>query len=105
MGRGFRIEAVEPYCITMVCGGCIVDLYVYSTMSGVIYLDAEELMRHAEYTSFNDLEMPALKTYAEALMTIAHAVYKERIYTLNGCITVKVWLSEKTLKLAENFIT
>jgi len=99
--RGFRIEVVEPYCITMVRGGCIVDLYVYPTIGGMVYLDAVKLMEHVERISFNSLEMPVLKTYAEALMTIAHAVYKERIYTLNDYIAVRTWLSEKTLRLAE----
>ena len=99
--RGFRIEVVEPYCVTMVRGDCVADLYIYPTMGGMIYLDSKELFEHIEHSLFDGLEIPVLKTYAEALMTIAHAVYKERIYTLNDYVTVKKWFSKKTLKLAE----
>lgn len=101
MGRGFRVEVVEPYCVTMVRGGAVVDLYVHPTLGGMIYLDADRLSRHREPAELGGLEVPALKTYAEALTTIAHAVYKERIYTLNDYATVRAWLSRETLRLAE----
>ncbi len=99
--KGFNVVVAEPYCVTMVRGDCIVDLYIYPTMGGVIYLDSEELFRHVERSLFNDIEVPVLRTYTEALMAIAHAVYKERIYTLNDYVTVKLWFSEKTLELAK----
>lgn len=42
-GMGFRVEVVEPYCVTMVRGSTIVDLYVHPTLGGVIYLDMRGL--------------------------------------------------------------
>ena len=99
--KGFNVVVAEPYCVTMVRRDCVVDLYIYPTMGGVIYLDSEELFRHVEYSLFNGIEVPVLRTYAEVLMTLAHAVYKERVYTLNDYVTVKLWFSKKTLELAE----
>ncbi len=98
---GFKVEVEEPYCVTMTRGNTIVDLYIQPTIAGVIYIEANELLKHKEYTEYNGITIPILKTYAEALLTIAHAVYKERIYTLNDYITVKKWLSRKTIELAE----
>jgi len=98
--KGFRIKIIEPYCITMVCKNSIVDFYVYPTIGGMIYLDAEKLIEHSEYISFNGLKIPVLKTYAEVLMTITHAIYKERIYTLNDYIVARTWFSEEVIDLA-----
>ena len=52
-------------------------------------------------TEFNGLKIPTLKIYAEALLSVVHAIYKERIYTLNDYVTVKRWLDKRTLRLAE----
>ena len=98
---GFIAEVIEPYCITMVRGASIVDLYLHPTLGGVIYLDARKLLEHRRLADFHGIEILTLETYAEALVSIAHAVYKERIYTLNDYATVKGWLSKKTLRLAE----
>jgi hypothetical protein len=51
---------------------------------------------------FNGVEVVSLESYAEALVSAAHAVYKERIYTLNDYFTVKEWTTEETFKLAKN---
>jgi len=98
---GFTAEVIEPYCITMVRGASIVDLYLHPTLGGVIYLDARKLLEHRRLADFHGIEIPTLETYAEALVSIAHAVYKERIYTLNDYATVKKWFSKRTLRLAE----
>lgn len=50
---------------------------------------------------FNGLRIKSLNSYAEALVSAAHAVYKERIYTLNDYFTVKEWTTEETFKLAK----
>jgi len=34
-------------------------------------------------------------------MAASHAIYEERIYTLNDHFTVEKWASEKALKLAQ----
>jgi len=101
MRRGFSVEVAEPYCVTMVRGSTIVDLYVYPTLGGMIYLDVGKLLEYGVFAEFDGVEIPVLETYAEALITIAHALYKERIYTLNDYMTVRAWFSTKTIKLAE----
>ena len=101
MRRGFSVKVVEPYCVTMVSESAIVDLYVYPTLGGMIYLDAVRLLEHRVFTELGGIEVPVLETYVEALLAIAHAVYKERIYTLNDYMTVRAWFSTKTIKLAE----
>ncbi len=98
---GFHAEVLEPYTLTVTKGGIIVDLYVHPTVAGVIYADGNELLRHKELIDFEGIRIPALRTYAEALITAAHAVYKEGIYTLNDYVTVRRWLSKETIELAE----
>lgn len=46
-------------------------------------------------------EIRALENYAEALAAASHAIYKEKIYTLNDYFTVKEWISNESLRLAE----
>lgn len=99
--RGFRVEVMEPYAITMTRGGAVVDLYVYPTLGGVIYVDGSKLFEHSEVAEVHGLRIPVLKSYAEALLAAAHAIYKERIYTLNDYVTTRLWLSSRAAKLAE----
>jgi len=56
---------------------------------------------HSRIIEFNGTEVRSLKSYAEALVTASHAIYKERIYTLNDYFTVEKWTSEKTIRLAQ----
>jgi len=49
---------------------------------------------------FNGAEIRSLEGYAEALVAASHAIYKERIYTLNDYFTVEKWASKKTIRLA-----
>jgi len=50
---------------------------------------------------FNGAEIRSLERYAEALVAASHAIYKERIYTLNDYFTVEKWASKKTIRLAQ----
>jgi len=50
---------------------------------------------------FNEAEVKSVENHAEALVAASHAIYKERIYTLNDYFTVEKWASEKALKLAQ----
>lgn len=99
--EGFQVKIIEPYCVTMTRGSIIVDLYVYPTLGGVIYLDARKLLALREPTKFGGIKIPVLEAHAEALTAIAHAIYKERIYTLLDYATVSKWYSRRTRKLAE----
>jgi len=67
----------------------------------MIYMDGQELLSHVCVRDFNGLRIKSLESYAEALVSAAHAVYKERIYTLNDYFTVKEWTTEETFKLAK----
>lgn len=100
-GEGFRVEVVEAYCVTMRSRVAIVDVYLYPTLGGVIYIDSGKLLDHVRPATFRGLELPSLTPYAEALLSASHAIYKERIYTLNDYVTVDRWLSTRSLKLAE----
>jgi len=101
MEKGFRIEVAEPYCITMTRREAIIDLYIYPTLGGMIYVNTDKLFEYKEAIEFNGIEIYTLSPSAEALVTMAHSIYKERIYTLNDYITVKKWMSKKTIRLAE----
>jgi len=56
---------------------------------------------YTEIREFNGAEIRALESHAEALVSASHAIYKERIYTLNDFFTVDRWGSEKTAGLAK----
>jgi hypothetical protein len=43
----------------------------------------------------------SLEPYAEAVVVAAHAVYKERIYTLNDYFTLRKMLSKKSFELSK----
>ena len=101
MEKGFRIEVAEPYCITMTRREAIIDLYIYPTLGGMIYVNTDKLFEYKEAIEFNGIEIYTLSPSAEALVTMAHSIYKERIYTLNDFFTVKKWMSKKTIRLAE----
>jgi len=101
MEKGFRIEVAEPYCITMTRNKAIIDLYVYPTLGGMIYVNTDKLFEYKEAIEFNGVEIQTLTRSAEVLVTMAHSIYKERIYTLNDYITTSKWISKKTLELAE----
>jgi hypothetical protein len=98
---GFKVEVKEPFCTTLVKGPSIVDVYVHPTLGSMIYMDGQELLSHVCIKDFNGLRIKSLESYAEALVSAAHAVYKERIYTLNDYFTVKEWTTEETFKLAK----
>ena len=84
---GYRIEVKDPYCISLTRGDSIIDLYVHPSLGGAIFIDGQKLLEHTCAKEFYGIEVRSLKSYAEALAVATHAVYKERIYTLNGFFT------------------
>ena len=100
-GLGFKVEVKEPFCTTLVKGSFIIDVYVHPTLGSMIYMDGQELLNHVCIKDFNGIRIKSIESYAEALVSAAHAVYKERIYTLNDYFTVKEWTTEETFKLAK----
>jgi len=100
-GLGFKIEVKEPFCTTLIKGSSIVDVYVHPTLGGMVYMDGQRLLDYVSIKEFNGIKIRTLESYVEALVSAAHAIYKERIYTLNDYFTVKEWATEETFKLAK----
>jgi hypothetical protein len=101
MRLGYGVAVKDPYCLTLKRGDSIVDLYVHPSLGGMILLNGQKLLEHSCVTEFNGTEVRSLKSYAEALVAASHAIYKERIYTLNDYFTIKEWASTKSFKMAE----
>jgi len=101
MKLGYRIEVKDPYCITLMRGDSIIDLYVHPSLGGVVFLNGQGLLEHTCTKEFNGIEVRSVESYAEALAAASHAIYKERIYTLNDFFTVEKWASKKTIRLAQ----
>jgi len=98
---GFRIKVKEPFCTTLVKGSFIIDVYVHPTLGGMAYMNGQRLLDYVSIKEFNGIKIRTLESYVEALVSAAHAIYKERIYTLNDYFTVKEWVTEETFKLAK----
>jgi hypothetical protein len=101
LGLGYTVAVKDPYCITLTRGDSIIDLYVHPSLGGVIFINGQRLLEHSCTKEFNGAEVKSIENYAEALVAASHAIYKERIYTLNDYFTVEKWASKKTLKLAQ----
>ena len=99
MRYGYKIEVLEPYTITLTRGKTLIDLYIYPSLGNIIYLDGQKLLEYRTKTYFNYIEIVSLKTYAEAVATLTHAIDKEWIYTLNDYFTVSKWLDRKSVRL------
>ena len=101
MKLGYRVEVKDSYCITLIRGHSIIDSYVHPSLGSMVFIDGQKLLEHACIKEFNGIEIRSLEEYAEALVAASHAIYKERIYTLNDYFTVGKWTSKKTIKLAQ----
>lgn len=98
--RDFKPVAVDPYSTTLARGSDIVDLYIHPSTGYFIFLDGVKLLNYATTGEFNGVEAPMLPGDVEALITIAHAVYKEWLINLNDYVTVREWLTGRTVELA-----
>jgi len=101
-GIGFRVEVLEPYTVTMVRGETIVDLYTHPSFAWIVYLDGGSLLEEVETIEIDPMsaEVKALTVEAEAIATLAHAIYKEHMYLLSDYYVTKMWLNNKALGLA-----
>lgn len=97
--NGFSLEVLEPYTITLTMHGLIVDLYTYPSLGNITYLNGQKLLEHRTRVDYDGIEMISLNTYAEAVVTLAHAIDKEWIYTLNDYYTISMWLDNRALNL------
>jgi hypothetical protein len=97
---GFAPAVKDPYCVTLMKGRHIVDVYTHPSFMGVALMDGEELLAHTYSVDVDGVEVFTLKPYAEAAVVAVHSVMKEGIYTINDHLTLKEWLTQETLKLA-----
>jgi len=98
---GFQVEVSEPFTVTLRCGEYIVDLYVHPCIAGsVCYLNGNVLLEHVSDVKVDGVNVPCLRPYAEVIVVVAHALYKEHLVTLNDYLTFKKWFSSETDKLS-----
>jgi hypothetical protein len=97
---GLRAIVKDSYCLTL-NGRFIVDLYTYPNFANIIYLDAKELMNHVTEIRMNGVATKTLTNSAEVAVVVAHALYKEQIYTLNDKITVQTWFDKESEAIME----
>jgi hypothetical protein len=101
MSLGYTIAVKDPYRITLTKGDSIIALYVHPSLGGAIFIDGQRLLEHTCTVEFNGAEVKSLESYAEVLVVACHAIYKERIYTLNDYFTVERWANRKAIRLAQ----
>jgi len=100
--RGFSIAVSEPYTVTLVRRGFIVDLYTNPSFAWVVYMDGEKLLRCCvEEIEVGGVKANALTKEAEVVISAAHAVYKEHMVLLIDCLTAWAWTGRGVWSLAE----
>jgi hypothetical protein len=100
--RGFKVAVSEPYTVTLIRNGFIVDLYTNPSFAWVVYMDGEKLLRCCvEEIEVSGVKANALSKEAEVVIAAAHAVYKEHMVLLIDCITAWAWASREAWSLAE----
>jgi hypothetical protein len=99
---GFTPAAKDPYCVTLMKGQYIIDVYTHPSFMGIALMDGEKLLDHTYIISVDGVEAVTLKPYAEAAVVAVHAVMKETIYTINDHLTLKKWLTQETIEVAQS---
>jgi hypothetical protein len=100
--RGFKVAVSEPYTVTLVRRGFIVDLYTNPSFAWVVYMDGGKLLDCCvEEVDVEDLVAKALSREAEVAVVAAHAVYKEHLVLLTDCLTTWAWTNKEVWSLAE----
>ena len=100
--KGFEVAVSEPYTVTLVRNGFIVDLYTNPSFAWVVYMDGEELLRCCvEEIEVDGVKANALTREAEVVVAATHAIYKEHMVLLIDCLTVWAWANREVWGLAE----
>jgi hypothetical protein len=97
---GYKLVVREPYCVT-VKKSEIVDLYIHPCVANIPYMNGSSLLDNSRDIQIDSVGSRTLSLEAEVVLTAAHAVYKEQLFTLNDYFTVKRWNNEKVPVLAE----
>jgi len=99
--RGFEVAVSEPYTVTLVRRGFIVDLYTNPSFAWVVYMDGGRLLKCCvEEVEVNRVRANVLTREAEVIVAAAHAVYKEHLVLLSDCLVLWNWLNEEVWDLA-----
>jgi hypothetical protein len=100
--KGFEIAVSEPYTVTLIRRGFIVDLYTNPSFVWVVYMDGEKLLRCCvEEIEVSGVRTNALSREAEVVIAAAHAIYKEHMVLLIDCLTAWAWTNKSSWSLAE----
>lgn len=101
VNRGFEVVTQEPYTVTLVRRGFVVDLYTEPSFAWVVYMDGGKLLRdHVEEVEVGGVQAQALTREAEVAVAAAHAVYKEHMVLLMDCLVTWSWMSKKAWVIA-----
>jgi hypothetical protein len=101
VSRGFKVVVWEPYTVTLVRGGFIVDLYTHPSFAWVVYMDGGRLLDCCvEEVDVEGLVAKALSRDAEVAVAAAHAVYKEHMVLLMDCLVAWSWLNKGAWDIA-----
>jgi hypothetical protein len=101
VSRGFRVIVWEPYTVTLVRSGFIVDLYTYPSFAWIVYMNGERLLDCCvEEVNVGGLVAKALSREAEVSVAAAHAVYKEHMVLLMDCLVAWSWMSRGVWSIA-----
>jgi hypothetical protein len=100
--KGFEIAVSEPYTVTLIRRGFIVDLYTNPSFAWIVYMDGEELLKRCtEEIEIDGVRANALTKEAEVAVVATHAVYKEHMVLLIDCLTMWAWTGRGVWSLAE----
>lgn len=101
VSKGFKIIAFEKYTVTLAKNNTIVDLYTHPAFAWIIYIDGYKLLDCCvEEFYFEGHVVKGLTREAEAVVSTAHAIYKEHLYLLIDYFVTRKWLSKKALNLS-----
>ena len=90
LARGYSPSGGAPYTITL-CDpqhDVSIDLYQEIASSRFIYLDRATLRPYRTWQVQGGVAVPVLRPVAELVAILAHAVYKEQLFTLADYLTL-----------------
>lgn len=102
VSRGFEVVVWEPYTVTLMRRGFVVDLYTEPSFAWVVYANGGRLLReYSEDVEVCGVRARALTREAEVAVAAAHAVYKEHLVLLMDCLVAWRWLGSGAWEVAE----
>jgi hypothetical protein len=89
--RGYRPSGGAPYTITLrdPQNDVGIDLYQEIAASRFVYLDRAALRPYRTWQVQGGVAVPMLQPVAELVAILAHAVYKEQLFTLADYLTLR----------------